>query len=34
MFHFKAFYEIKGCGHSPHGDKTEEVANIIAELNH
>lgn len=28
----KAFYEIKGCGHSPQNDKPEEVANIIAEL--
>ena len=29
----KAFYEIKGCGHTPQADKPEEVANIIAELN-
>ena len=28
----KAFYEIKGCGHSPHADKPEEVASIIAEF--
>ena len=28
----KAFYEIKGCGHTPQADKPEEVANIIAEL--
>ena len=30
----KAFYEIKGCGHTPQADKPEEVADIIAELNH
>ena len=29
----KAFYEIKGCGHTPQADKPGEVANIIAELN-
>ena len=29
----KAFYEIKGCGHTPQADKPEEVADIIAELN-
>ena len=29
----KAFYEIKGCGHNPHSDKPEEVADIIVELN-
>lgn len=26
----KAFYEIKGCGHTPQGDKPKEVADIIA----
>lgn len=28
----KAFYEIKGCGHTPQADKPEEVADIIAGL--
>lgn len=28
----KAFYEIKGCGHTPQADKPKEVADIIAGL--
>ena len=28
----KAFYEIKGCGHTPQADKSKEVADIIASL--
>lgn len=28
----KAFFEIKGCGHTPQSDKPKEVAGIIAKL--